>query len=110
MSGRSNPQYHGLASRVDCLLKKLDRTDKRCAWPLPQPLQLQNFHVEHTNGLFKVIHLLLYCGVPVGRARICKPRAEGIFMKTILSVCLIFALTTAAWAQPQQKTFVTTNK
>jgi hypothetical protein len=32
-------------------------------------------------------------------------------MRTILSVCIILALTTAAWAQPpQQKSFSTTNK
>ena len=31
-------------------------------------------------------------------------------MKTILSACIILALTVAAWAQPQQKTFVTTSK
>jgi hypothetical protein len=32
-------------------------------------------------------------------------------MKTILTVCLIFALAGVAWSQPpQKKTFVTTNK
>jgi hypothetical protein len=34
-------------------------------------------------------------------------------MRTILSVCIVLALTSAAWAQqpqPQQKTFVTTPK
>src|SRR3954469_21807092 len=105
-----DPEYDHLASRVHRLLNQFHGADERFPQSVPQPLQLQYFDIEDTNRLFKVIHLPVYCGVPVGRARICMTRSKGIFMKTILSVCIMLALATAAWAQPPQKGFSTTNK
>ena len=89
--GFADPQDDHLPAGVDGFLNDLDGAGKRRAQPVTEPLELENFDFEHTNGLFNVIHPVLYCGWTLGRARYCAVLGEANFMKTILCVCVVAA-------------------
>ncbi len=40
-------------------LDQLDRPRKLLAQPIPQALELENFAIEHTFSLFKILHRLI---------------------------------------------------
>ena len=56
MSGFTDPDHNHFTPRIDHLLNQLNGSGKISAQTFPQSLELKNFYVQNTSGLFKVIH------------------------------------------------------
>ena len=54
--GFSNADHDHFSPRVHSFPDQFDSTREIFAQPLPEPLELKNFYVQDTSGLFKVVH------------------------------------------------------
>ena len=54
--GLADAHYHDFAARLDRLFDDFNRPGETFAQTFPQSLELKNFYVQDTFGLFKVVH------------------------------------------------------
>ena len=59
VSGLSDTEHDNFTARFEASLDQRHRARKILVEPFPQPLQLENFHVENSSRLFQVIHRAL---------------------------------------------------
>src|ERR1700730_18105753 len=60
VSGFTYSHDNDLASRIDCFLDQFNGSGEIFAETFPQSLELKNFYVQDTFGLFKVVHRSIY--------------------------------------------------
>ena len=62
VAGFSDAEDDDLAARFDRFFDQIDRAGKLSSEPSAQPLELGNFQIKHTSGLFNVIHRSMIVG------------------------------------------------
>ena len=56
MSRLTDSDNNHFAPRIDRLLNQFNGPGEIFAQTFPQSLELKNFYIQHTSGLFKVVH------------------------------------------------------
>jgi hypothetical protein len=54
--GFAHPEHDHFSARIDGFLNQFNGAGEIFAKALPEPLELKNFYIQNTCGLFKVVH------------------------------------------------------
>jgi hypothetical protein len=71
LTGLADPEHDHLSARLYSLLDQLHRARKLLAQAVPQPLELENFHLEHAFALFKILHRPVTLRLGIRRGKVC---------------------------------------